>query len=91
MQIKIILNIKMKHISPFLKAKKEKIYAEIEIRKYDHHQQDIIEMRGITLKYIETGVEYFRNKKGKVKDREMASILEILKSARNRIPQISLI
>lgn len=42
MQVKIILNIKLKHISPFLKAKKEKIYAEIEIRKYDHQMQDII-------------------------------------------------
>lgn len=74
MQVKIILNIKMKHISPFLKAKKEKIYAEIEIRKYDHSMQDVMEMRGITLKYIETGVEYFRNKKNKVKDREIANI-----------------
>lgn len=52
MQIKIILNIKMKHLTPFLKAKKDKIYAEIDIRKYDHQLQDIIEMRGITLKYI---------------------------------------
>lgn len=74
MQIKIILNIKLKHITPFLKVKKDKIYAEIEIRKYDHQLQDIIEMRGIMLKYIETGVEYFKNKKNKVKDREIASI-----------------
>lgn len=36
MQVKIILNIKLKHINVFFKAKKDKILAEIEVRKYDH-------------------------------------------------------
>lgn len=63
MQIKIIINIKIKHINVYFKAKKDKIIAEIEIRKYDLKIEDLVQMKGIVLKNIDVGVEYFKIKK----------------------------
>jgi hypothetical protein len=64
MQVKIIINIKLKHISIAFKTKKEKIFAEIEIRKYDHSvTQDLTSLKGVVLKSLEVGIEYFKIKK----------------------------
>jgi hypothetical protein len=77
----------MKHITPSFKAKKDKIYAEVDIRKYDSQKsQDLIEMKGVILKNIEVGIEYFKIKKSRITEREVANICEVLKSARGRIP-----
>lgn len=50
-----------------------------------------MEMKGLVLKNIEVGVEYFKLKKQKVYERQVMSILDVLKNAKNKIPQISLI
>lgn len=53
MQVKIILNIKLKHVTVSFKARKEKIFAEIEIRKYDQSgSQDLTNMKGVVLKSL---------------------------------------
>jgi hypothetical protein len=92
MSIKIIINIKMKHITPSFKAKKDKLYIEIDIRKYDQQKMhDLIEMKGVTLKHVDMSIEYFRIKKNRLKEREMMGIADVLRNAKGTIPEISLI
>lgn len=67
MQIKIIMNIKMKHVSATLKTKKEKVYVDISLKKFDNQAtQALVEISGIVLKNIEIGMEYFTVKKSRV-------------------------
>lgn len=67
MQIKIIMNIKMKHVSATLKTKKEKVYVDISLKKFDNQAtQALVEISGIVLKNIEIGMEYFTVKKSRI-------------------------
>lgn len=67
MQIKIIMNIKMKHVSATLKIKKEKVYVDIGLKKFDNQAtQALVEISGIVLKNIEIGMEYFTVKKSRI-------------------------
>jgi hypothetical protein len=75
MQVKVVINIKMKHISPTFKVKKDRVFAEIDIRKYDHQNtQDLVPMKGIVLKSLDVGAEYFRVKKRRICEKEAANI-----------------
>jgi hypothetical protein len=92
MQIKIVINIKLKHVTPSFRTKKDKVFAEIEIRKYDHSgSQDLVGMKGVVLKSLEVGLEYFRLKRRRIFEREAMAIRDILKKAKASIPQASLI
>lgn len=80
------MNIKLKHVTPNFWAKKDKVYADLNIRKYDHNSQDLTSLKGITLKGLEVGSEYFRVKKSRQAEKEAASIMEILRNSKTAIP-----
>ena len=57
MRIKIIVNIKLKHVNAYPKNKKEKVYIEIGIKKFDFQgTHDLIETPAIVLKNIDVGI-----------------------------------
>lgn len=92
MLVKIVINIKLKHVTPAFRTKKDHVFADIEIRKYDHSDsQDLATVKGITLKSLEVGIEYFRVKRRRVAEKEAAAIGEILRNAKAAIPEVSLI
>jgi len=63
MQIKIILNIKLKHIGIKARLKKDKIYIDVEVRRFEYLLQSLVVCDEIILKNIEIGLEYFKLKR----------------------------
>lgn len=63
MQIKIILNIKLKHIGIKSRLKKDKIYIDVEVRRFEYLLQSLVVCDEIILKNIEIGLEYFKLKR----------------------------
>jgi hypothetical protein len=54
MEIKIIINIKFKHLSVNIRTKRDKLYFDIKIKKFDfQHSQSLVDMSEITLKQLE--------------------------------------
>lgn len=91
MQIKIIMNIKMKHVQVSLRAKKDKSYLEFDVRRFENKSQTIQNINGFLLKNIDVGMEHFKVKKERVLGRELTTIFDILKRALKCIPEVSLI
>jgi hypothetical protein len=48
----MILNIKHKHTNPVFSIKKEKVYLEIAVRKYDQNRQEMVPVKGIVIKNL---------------------------------------
>jgi len=63
MQIKIILNIKLKHIGIKARLKKDKICIDVEVRRFEYLLQSLVVCDEIILKNIEIGLEYFKLKR----------------------------
>lgn len=92
MQVKVVINLKLKHVAPNFRAKKDRVFAEIDIRKYDFNgSQDLIPLKGVVLKSLEVGSEYFQVKKRRISEKEAANIRDILRNAKTNIPEVSLI
>ncbi len=92
MQVKVVINLKLKHVTPNFRAKKDRVFVEIDIRKYDFNgMQDLVGLKGVVLKSLEVGMEYFQVKKRRIAEKEAGTIGDILRNAKSSIPEVSLI
>lgn len=91
LRVKMILNIKHKHTNPVFSIKKEKVYLEIAVRKYDQNRQEMVPVKGIVIKNLQAPPEYFKTKRTNAVEREYATIVDILKRSKESIPVMSLI
>ena len=82
MNIRVIINFKFKHINANVKYKKKDMVVDVDIRRYNMGSQNLEESKGFVLKNVEVGEGFFRDKIGRVMEKEMERIREVFKMSK---------
>jgi hypothetical protein len=67
--VKIIVNVKLKHVEPEIYTRKDKTYIRINITKFDFTTENVVHKSTLLLRGFLTGIQYFAVKKENFKEK----------------------